>query len=88
MASLGAGGLSGRPLRERATEVIRYLSHHSRGQLPIIGVGGIYSAQDAREKLEAGACLLQLYSGFIFEGPGLVKDINRALATTPRTAAS
>ncbi|MBT9394604.1 quinone-dependent dihydroorotate dehydrogenase [Hymenobacter sp. NST-14] len=84
---LGAGGLSGRPLRERATEVIRYLSRHSRGQLPIIGVGGIQSAQDAREKLEAGACLLQLYSGFIFEGPALVKNINRALATTPHTAA-
>lgn len=74
--ALGAGGLSGRPLRRRATEVIRYLSQHSRGQLPIIGVGGIHSAADAREKLEAGACLLQLYTGFIYEGPGLVRSIN------------
>lgn len=79
VAAFGAGGLSGRPLRQRATEVIRYLSHRSRGQLPIIGVGGIYSAADAREKLEAGASLLQLYSGFIYEGPGLTKQINQAL---------
>ncbi|MCA8832115.1 quinone-dependent dihydroorotate dehydrogenase [Hymenobacter pini] len=77
--ALGAGGLSGRPLRKRATEVIRYLSQHSRGQLPIIGVGGIFSPQDAREKLEAGASLLQLYTGFIYEGPGLVGQINQAL---------
>ncbi|RSK43023.1 quinone-dependent dihydroorotate dehydrogenase [Hymenobacter perfusus] len=76
VTALGAGGLSGRPLRRRATEVIRYLSQHSRGQLPIIGVGGIHSAADAREKLEAGACLLQLYTGFIYEGPGLVRSIN------------
>ncbi|RSK49634.1 quinone-dependent dihydroorotate dehydrogenase [Hymenobacter rigui] len=79
VANLGAGGLSGKPLRQRATEVIRYLSQHSRGNLPIIGVGGIHSAQDAREKLEAGACLLQLYTGFIYEGPGLVRQINQAL---------
>ena len=80
VTGLGAGGLSGKPLRQRATEVIRYLSQRSRGQLPIIGVGGIHSAQDAREKLEAGASLLQLYSGFIYEGPGLVKQINQKLA--------
>ncbi|WP_426490232.1 quinone-dependent dihydroorotate dehydrogenase [Hymenobacter sp. 102] len=79
VANLGAGGLSGKPLRRRATEVIRYLSQHSRGNLPIIGVGGIHSAQDAREKLEAGACLLQLYTGFIYEGPSLVQQINREL---------
>ncbi|WP_354582384.1 quinone-dependent dihydroorotate dehydrogenase [Hymenobacter sp. UYP22] len=79
VAGLGAGGLSGKPLRQRATEVIRYLSQHSRGQLPIIGVGGIHSAADAREKLEAGASLLQLYTGFIYEGPALVRQINSAL---------
>ncbi|WP_044004067.1 quinone-dependent dihydroorotate dehydrogenase [Hymenobacter swuensis] len=79
VAALGAGGLSGKPLRQRATEVIRYLSKGSRGQLPIIGVGGIFSAQDAREKLEAGAVLLQLYTGFIYEGPGLVRSINGEL---------
>ncbi|QIX62098.1 quinone-dependent dihydroorotate dehydrogenase [Hymenobacter sp. BT18] len=76
---LGAGGLSGRPLQQRATNVIRYLSHHSRGKLPIIGVGGIHSPQDALEKLTAGASLVQLYTGFIYEGPSLIKRINQAL---------
>jgi dihydroorotate dehydrogenase len=79
VASYGAGGLSGRPLRERATEVIRYLHRRSQGELPIIGAGGIHSAQDALEKLAAGATLVQLYTGFIYEGPGLVKQINQAL---------
>jgi dihydroorotate dehydrogenase len=81
VASYGAGGLSGRPLRERATEVIRYLHRRSQGRLPIIGAGGIHSAQDALEKLAAGATLVQLYTGFIYEGPGLVKQINRALVS-------
>ena len=76
----GAGGLSGRPLRARATEVIRYLHQKSQGSLPIIGAGGIHSAADALEKLAAGATLIQLYTGFIYEGPGLVKKINQALA--------
>jgi dihydroorotate dehydrogenase len=76
---LGAGGLSGRPLRQRATEVIRYLHQKSDGQFPIIGVGGIFSAADAQEKLAAGAALVQLYTGFIYEGPALVKRINQAL---------
>ena len=79
VASYGAGGLSGRPLRERATEVIRYLHRRSQGKMPIIGAGGIHSAQDALEKLAAGATLVQLYTGFIYEGPGLVKQINQAL---------
>ncbi|MGI4738447.1 MAG: quinone-dependent dihydroorotate dehydrogenase [Janthinobacterium lividum] len=75
----GAGGLSGRPLRARATEVIAYLHRKSQGGLPIIGAGGIHSAQDALEKLAAGATLVQLYTGFIYEGPGLIKRINQAL---------
>ncbi|QJX47209.1 quinone-dependent dihydroorotate dehydrogenase [Hymenobacter taeanensis] len=79
VAALGAGGVSGRPLRRRATEVIRYLHQHSQGELPIIGVGGIHSPQDAQEKLVAGASLVQLYTGFIYEGPGLVKRINQTL---------
>ncbi|MGI4762085.1 MAG: quinone-dependent dihydroorotate dehydrogenase [Janthinobacterium lividum] len=79
VAGYGAGGLSGRPLRARATEVIAYLHRHSQGGLPIIGAGGIHSAQDALEKLAAGASLVQLYTGFIYEGPGLVKQINQAL---------
>ena len=79
VAGQGAGGLSGRPLRARATEVIRYLARRSGGNLPIIGAGGIHSAHDAQEKLAAGATLVQLYTGFIYEGPGLVKQINQAL---------
>ena len=80
VAGYGAGGLSGRPLRARATEVIAYLHQKSQGALPIIGAGGIHSAQDALEKLAAGAALVQLYTGFIYEGPGLVRRINRVLA--------
>lgn len=79
VTDLGAGGLSGRPLRARATEVIRYLARRSAGNLPIIGAGGIHSAADALEKLAAGATLVQLYTGFIYEGPSLVSRINRAL---------
>lgn len=73
------GGLSGKPLTSRSTEVIRFLSEKSNKAFPIIGVGGIHSAKDAIEKLEAGASLVQLYTGFIYEGPKLVKDINKAL---------
>jgi dihydroorotate dehydrogenase len=77
--SMGAGGLSGAPVRKRSTEVIRYLHNASNGAFPIIGVGGICSAEDAQEKLDAGASLIQVYSGLIYAGPGLVKSINRAL---------
>lgn len=73
------GGLSGKPLAARSTEVIRFLSEKSGKAFPIIGVGGIHSAQDALDKLEAGASLIQLYTGFIYEGPALVKQINKAL---------
>ena len=73
------GGLSGKPLTNRSTEVIRFLSENSRKAFPIIGVGGIHSAEDALEKLEAGADLVQLYTGFIYEGPGLIKKINKAI---------
>ncbi|AQG81821.1 quinone-dependent dihydroorotate dehydrogenase [Spirosoma montaniterrae] len=72
---MGAGGVSGQPLRERATEVIRYLHTKSGGAFPIIGVGGIASAADAQEKLQAGASLVQVYTSFIYEGPGLAKKI-------------
>jgi dihydroorotate dehydrogenase len=74
-----AGGLSGRPLTKRSTEVIRFLSQKSNKAFPIIGVGGIHSAADAIEKLDAGASLVQLYTGFIYEGPALVKAINKKL---------
>ena len=73
------GGLSGKPLTRRATEVIRFLSEKSNKAFPIIGVGGIHSAEDAIEKLEAGASLVQLYTGFIYEGPALVKAINKKI---------
>ena len=76
---IGSGGLSGKPVKERSTEVIRYLSKKSDQSFPIIGVGGIHSAQDALEKIEAGASLIQIYTGFIYEGPLLVKRINKAL---------
>ncbi|MDL1914060.1 MAG: quinone-dependent dihydroorotate dehydrogenase [Bergeyella sp.] len=73
------GGLSGKPLKNRATEVIKFLSDNSKNSFPIIGVGGIHSARDAMEKLEAGASLVQLYTGFIYEGPRLVREINTSL---------
>lgn len=73
------GGLSGKPLGKRSTEVIRFLAEKSNKAFPIIGVGGIHSAEDALEKLEAGADLVQLYTGFIYEGPRLIKRINKAL---------
>ncbi|MFM2214509.1 MAG: hypothetical protein RL427_1772 [Bacteroidota bacterium] len=73
------GGLSGLPLTKRSTEVIRFLAEQSNKAFPIIGVGGIHSAKDALEKLEAGASLVQLYTGFIYEGPKLVKEINTAI---------
>jgi dihydroorotate dehydrogenase len=73
------GGLSGKPLTKRSTEVIRYLSQKASGSFPIIGVGGIHSAADAVEKLKAGAALVQLYTGFVYEGPALVGRINNAL---------
>lgn len=74
-----AGGLSGRPVRDRSTQVIRFLFENSKGAFPIIGVGGIHSAEDALEKLNAGASLVQLWTGFVYEGPALIKDINKAL---------
>jgi dihydroorotate dehydrogenase len=79
VAALGAGGLSGLPLKKRSTEIIRYIHQKSGGRIPIIGVGGIHSPEDAIEKLDAGASLLQVYTGFIYEGPGIVKKINKAL---------
>lgn len=76
---MGAGGLSGKPLTDRSTAVIRYLHTKSDGQFAIIGVGGIHSAQDALEKLSAGASLVQLYTGFVYEGPRLVTQIRKAI---------
>lgn len=79
LESIGNGGLSGQPIKDKSTQVIKYLSNHSNKAFPIIGVGGIHSAEDAIEKIEAGADLVQIYTGFIYEGPSLVKRINKAL---------
>jgi dihydroorotate dehydrogenase len=79
VVAIGMGGLSGKPVRQRSTEVIHYLSIKSNKSFPIIGVGGIHSAEDALEKLAAGASLVQIYSGFIYEGPALIKKINKAI---------
>ncbi len=76
---IGAGGLSGLPLKDRSTEVIKYISNKSDGKIPIIGVGGIHSDADAIEKLKAGATLIQMYTGFIYEGPAVIKRINKAI---------
>ena len=73
------GGLSGKPLTKRSTEIIRFLHQKSNGNFPIIGVGGIHSAEDALEKLDAGASLIQLFTGFIYEGPQLIKQINKKI---------
>lgn len=76
---MGAGGLSGLPVKNRSTEVIRYISSKSDGKIPMIGVGGIHSDEDAIEKLKAGATLIQMYTGFIYEGPAVIKRINKAI---------
>lgn len=76
---IGNGGLSGKILASKSTEIITYLNKGLNGAVPIIGVGGIFSAEDAKEKLKAGASLVQVYTGLIYEGPGLVKKINKAL---------
>ncbi len=79
LENIGNGGLSGKSIADRSTRVIRYLSDKSNKAFPIIGVGGVHSAQDALDKIDAGADLVQIYTGFIYEGPGLVKKINKAV---------
>ncbi|KKL48330.1 hypothetical protein LCGC14_2326610, partial [marine sediment metagenome] len=76
---IGNGGLSGSPVRDRSTEIIRYIHEKTAGKLPIIGVGGIMNPEDAIEKIKAGASLVQVYTGFIYEGPSLVRRINRKI---------
>ena len=79
LKEIGNGGLSGQPIKAQSTKVIQYLSDNSNKAFPIIGVGGIHSAEDAIEKINAGADLVQIYTGFIYEGPNLIKEINKAL---------
>ncbi|MBP6456401.1 MAG: quinone-dependent dihydroorotate dehydrogenase, partial [Chitinophagaceae bacterium] len=78
--NIGIGGLSGSPLKQRSTEIIKYISKKTQGKLPIIAVGGIFNAEDAKEKLDAGASLIQVYTGFIYEGPTITKKICKSLA--------
>jgi dihydroorotate dehydrogenase len=75
LTTIGAGGLSGAPVVNRSTEIIRHISQKTDCQLPIIGSGGIFTANDAQEKINAGAYLIQVWTGFIYEGPGIVKQI-------------
>jgi dihydroorotate dehydrogenase len=72
---IGQGGLSGKPLQKRATEIVRYVHQKTKGSVPIIASGGIFTAEDVKEKLDAGACLVQVWTGFIYEGPSIVKKI-------------
>lgn len=84
LKTIGAGGLSGKVLSKRSTEVVNYLSEKSGKAFPIIAVGGIHTAEDAIEKLNAGASLVQVYTGFIYEGPGIVKQINKGILASQR----
>ncbi|GGG99358.1 dihydroorotate dehydrogenase (quinone) [Polaribacter pacificus] len=79
LADIGNGGVSGQPIKSQSTKVIKYLADTSNKSFPIIGVGGIHSAEDALEKIKAGADLVQVYTGFIYEGPSLIKKINKAI---------
>ena len=72
---IGMGGVSGLPVKQRATEMIRYINQKTNGTIPIIASGGIFTGQDAKEKLDAGATLLQVWTGFVYEGPAIVKKI-------------
>ena len=79
LETIGNGGLSGKPVADRSTQVIKYLAETSNKAFPIIGVGGIHTAKDALEKIKAGADLVQIYTGFIYEGPSLIKKINKKI---------
>jgi dihydroorotate dehydrogenase len=84
VARIGKGGLSGKPLTWKAFETVNYIRQRTKGQLPVMGVGGIMTAEDAINMLNAGATLVQIYTGFIYEGPAIVKKINRAILKKSR----
>lgn len=79
LAQIGAGGLSGKPLTQKSTEILRYITQKTNGQIPVISSGGIFTGADAQEKLQAGAALIQVWTGFIYEGPAIVKNICKTL---------
>ena len=80
ISAIGAGGLSGKPVTQRSTEVVQYLANNTQGKIPIIASGGIFGAEDAKDKLGAGASLVQVWTGFVYEGPGIVRNICQGLA--------
>jgi dihydroorotate dehydrogenase len=80
LEAIGAGGLSGKPLTQRSTDIVRYIVQKTNGQVPVIASGGIFTGADAKEKLQAGASLVQVWTGFIYEGPGIVQKISGSLA--------
>jgi dihydroorotate dehydrogenase len=82
ISKIGAGGLSGKPLMERSTEVLRYLTEQLHDDIPVIASGGIFNGADAKEKFDAGASLVQVWTGFIYEGPSIVKNICKYLVET------
>ena len=88
MKNIGLGGLTGSPIKDMSTNMIKYIYQKSSGSIPIIAVGGIMSPDDAIEKIEAGASLVQLYTGFIYEGPLLIKRINKAILKKYRNGVS
>jgi len=89
LQTIGAGGLSGLPLKQRSTELVNYIHHKTNGMIPIIASGGIFTGADAKKKLDAGASLVQVWTGFIYEGPGIVKRICKHLAiSSPQSAVS
>ncbi|MDP9229905.1 MAG: dihydroorotate dehydrogenase (quinone), partial [Bacteroidota bacterium] len=79
LTAMGAGGLSGLPLKEQSNEIVRYIHQKTNGKIPIIASGGVFTGEDAREKMDAGAVLVQVWTGFIYEGPGIVQEICRDL---------
>lgn len=79
LAAIGAGGLSGLPLKQSSTDIVKYICRQTGGKIPVIASGGIFTAADAKEKIEAGAVLVQVWTGFIYEGPGIVKRICKSL---------
>jgi dihydroorotate dehydrogenase len=80
LQTIGAGGLSGLPVKQRSTEIVRYIHQKTNGRVPVIASGGIFTGEDAKEKLDAGASLVQVWTGFIYEGPGIVKKICKSLS--------
>ncbi|HEX8461062.1 MAG TPA: quinone-dependent dihydroorotate dehydrogenase [Segetibacter sp.] len=78
--TIGMGGLSGQPLQKKSTEIVQYISRHTNGKLPVIASGGIFTGADAKQKINAGAALVQVWTGFIYEGPSIVKNICKELA--------